>query len=491
MPDTDPVQSPSPSAATLPLLALILDAVDASDDSRLVSLLRDNADAVMEAFEDWLVPPPQVQPGSAEYHRYMNALYVISKTMSDCLGRGGLFQLLVRPTQDNSFAQWERRLEAGQRLVQQLRCGEAASLLSDHLIDVRDLPGFGYRHMVATTHWYISQAHLHARRRNDAVAHGRRALDTTLRIEDHVKYLIRYLKHLSEIHRYFGEAAPAADYLESLARLYEQLALDAHAVSSRSQAAIVRAGEPLTRVVAVVADVDYEMADVPAGPSGQIELQLRRNRISLLPALNLTGEAWQKAAAGSHEEALCLLNAATAGDPWAPEPLMGRARVQMALGDYAEAAASYGQAEELAPGWPGSRSGQWLAEQLAAGNLDPAVLQWLHDSTDSETAPTDRLKRVRRALEQEPNLPLLHVLSCSLLREVNQLPEVEPCCRQGLASDCDVDTRTRLLVELAQVTESSAERRQLLEEAMRLNGNLVAAAVARLMMRDAIAGRAG
>lgn len=90
----DPASSPAitPGAS---LLASLLDAMEQHDDPRLLSLLRDNADAVMAAFEDWRVPPPQVPPGSAEYHRYMNGLYVISKTMSDCLSHGGLFQLLV------------------------------------------------------------------------------------------------------------------------------------------------------------------------------------------------------------------------------------------------------------------------------------------------------------------------------------------------------------------------------------------------------------
>jgi hypothetical protein len=54
--------------------------------------------------------------------------------------------------------------------------------------------------------------------------------------------------------------------------------------------------------------------------------------------------------------------------------------------------------------------------------------------------------------------------------------------REGLARSPDPDVHTRLLVALAQVA-APAERRALLERAIALDGNRIAAAMARLLLR--------
>jgi tetratricopeptide (TPR) repeat protein len=482
MPEVDPAPSPAtkPGAS---LLASLLDAIEQQDDPRLMSLLSENAALVMEAFQGWVTPPPQLPPDSAEYHRYINALYIISKTMSDCLGHTGLFLCLVYPAVDNPLARWERVLEAGQRLVYMLRADEAVSVLSNLLIDVRGLQGFAYQHMTATTHWYISQAHLHRRRRDDAVAHGLRALETTIRIQDHLKYWCRYWDHLFDIHRYFGDAGAAADCQDSLAELYDHLGARSKAAAARGRAAVVRRGEPLTRAVAVVNDVEFELDDIPPDLLDPPKLIGQRNRISLLPALELTREARTKQRAGEHEEALRLLGAAAASDHYAPEPHMALASILMAQEDYTGAARAYAHADQLAPGWPGSRHGQWLALQLAAGRFDPIVRKWLRDCNTDDLEPAVRLERVRQALQREPKLPMLHVLLYQTLREMGQMSELETCCRRGLACESDVDVRTWLLVELAELTAPAAERHQLLEEAVRLNGNLLSATRAKLLLQ--------
>ena len=53
--------------------------------------------------------------------------------------------------------------------------------------------------------------------------------------------------------------------------------------------------------------------------------------------------------------------------------------------------------------------------------------------------------------------------------------------RAGLSRDPDPDVRTRLLIALARVTRQP-ESRRLLEEAIALDGNRVAAAMARVIL---------
>ena len=154
------------------------------------------------------------------YHRYLNDLYVISKSMADQFGCTQAFHDLVAEDQSNPFAKWERKIEQGQALIREDHCLEAARLLSDYLIDVRDLDGYGYRHLAATTHWYISQAHGKIGRRNDAVAHAEQALFITQKINDHSRYLHRYLEYLLKLHRLFGENGLAAEYAEKLVEFF-------------------------------------------------------------------------------------------------------------------------------------------------------------------------------------------------------------------------------------------------------------------------------
>ena len=126
------------------LLASLLAAIDAGDMMRLAILCRENAKPLLDAFPFWLTPPESIPSGSPEYHKYLNALYVISKFNADSLGVGGLFAMLVAAEQTNPFAAWEAKINQALDLNRELEWEAAACMLSDHLIDVRELHGFGF-----------------------------------------------------------------------------------------------------------------------------------------------------------------------------------------------------------------------------------------------------------------------------------------------------------------------------------------------------------
>ena len=79
-------------------------------------------------------------------------------------------------------------------------------------------------------------------------------------------------------------------------------------------------------------------------------------------------------------------------------------------------------------------------------------------------------------------MPVLYLLRAEALIKVGAKSAAEVVARAGLERNPDVDVRTRLLVTLSQATKS-AERRALLDEAIALDGNRTAAAMARLMSR--------
>ena len=62
--------------------------------------------------------------------------------------------------------------------------------------------------------------------------------------------------------------------------------------------------------------------------------------------------------------------------------------------------------------------------------------------------------------------------------------EAEPVLRTGVEKAAEPDVCTRLLVDLQMITQDPQEKLRLLKEAIALNGNLAAAAVARVAMNQ-------
>ena len=96
--------------------------------------------------------------------------------------------------------------------------------------------------------------------------------------------------------------------------------------------------------------------------------------------------------------------------------------------------------------------------------------------------PQQKLNLLDRALQQAPDLALLHLLHGKSLQSLRQTAAAQVAYRRGLECVEEPDTKTRLLVNLAAVVENAEEEKRLLEEAISLNGNLVAAAMARVVL---------
>jgi hypothetical protein len=93
------------------------------------------------------------------------------------------------------------------------------------------------------------------------------------------------------------------------------------------------------------------------------------------------------------------------------------------------------------------------------------------------------MELVTRMRPQAHAVPLFALLFGKVLQEAGRPTEAANVWREALNGDVDLDVRTRLLVDLSTVEEDARRRHQLLQEAAELNGNLVAAAGARLSLR--------
>ncbi len=150
---------------------------------------------------------------------------------------------------------------------------------------------------------------------------------------------------------------------------------------------------------------------------------------------------------------------------------------------YSHAIEEYELCEKLAPGWYFCRSDLWVAHRLGLSAMPHEVFLGLRFLQDG---PPDAAKRMELATRMRPQahaVPLFALLFGKVLQEAGRPQEAADVWREALQGDVDSDVRTRLLVDLSTVEEDAGRRRQLLQEAVELNGNLVAAAGAALSLR--------
>ncbi len=249
-----------------------------------------------------------------------------------------------------------------------------------------------------------------------------------------------------------------------------------------SQARLVRAGEPLNRVIVNLDGKRKELAEVLAGTPGKVQFAFVRNRITLRPAEALTSQGEKQAGQGRFEAALQLFQQAAEADRFDPQCHCQAGLTFLYLQNYGEAQHQYQLTEELAPGWFQCRSHGWLAGQMLLGKVSHEVFQLWHVLDSGPLSPAQKSTLVEKALTQAPGLALLHEIQGKAARAQGMTRAAEKAYRRGLELAEEPDVKTRLLVDLGAIAGDKAEKRRLLEEAAALAGNLVAAAMARVVL---------
>jgi tetratricopeptide (TPR) repeat protein len=377
---------------------------------------------------------------------------------------------------------WQRQLEQVQQRMEDLHYAEAAELLTDLLIDIGRLQGSAVDAYLPVAFGSLGECYFQGGQADRAIKPTRQALEIVTRTGD-FDGMAAYLGNLYEIHRYLGQSAPAADCAERLATLAEQQGRSDQAVRYRKQAHLVRAGEPLNRVVVEMAGQRYELAEVlEGGKVGSVRFHFERNRITLRPARVFLERGGKEASEGHFDEALDFFREAARADRFDPHSLYQGGLTLLYLQRYPEAIECYEGVEERAPGWFHCRSDLWLARQLMLGKVSDEVFRIWHAVEDGPFDPERKIQMAGRGLTLAPNLALLHHLLGKNARARGLIAQAETAYRRGLACAEEPDIQTRLLVELGVIVSSVEEKRRLLQQAIALQGNLVAAATATLVL---------
>lgn len=457
-------------------------AVAAGDDARLSDLCRQHRAAIVERFAEWQKVPPEVRSDSARIPVYAQGLIGVASHLAQA-GHPELMARLMPKADANPIAGYQRMLEGARGLMDDLRYDVALERLQALIADLGKVQGSAVDRYLPTARGFVSECQFHRGDVEAAIAPALEALADCVRLGD-IEGVSAYQGNLYEIHRYLGQAERAAHYAEQRASSCDATGNPELARWHRTQAPIVRAGEPLNRVIALVGETRYELDAVPPEHSGRIQFLFQRNRITLRPAAVAIEQAATLASDGEHNDALAALERAAQLDAFTPEPSYLGGLSLLHLERYAEAVLSYARCDALAPGWFHVRADHWFAEQLNQGQLEHATFLHHLELTDGAASPDQKLQLASRVLGAAPHLAPFHLHRGKAFAALDRHADAIKAFRDGLACDCDAATRTSLLVELATRLDTP-ERLQLLESAVALDGNRIAAAMARVMLHHA------
>jgi hypothetical protein len=124
-----------------------------------------------------------------------------------------------------------------------------------------------------------------------------------------------------------------------------------------------------------------------------------------------------------------------------------------------------------------------VAKQLALGVMPHEVFLGMRFLQDGPPDAKEKMNLATRMQPQAESIPLFAFLFGKLLQDAGRPKEAAKIWRITLDGDVESDVRTRILISLAPLEEDAGKRRQLYQEAVELNGNLIAAAGAALSLR--------
>ncbi|HVK66251.1 MAG TPA: tetratricopeptide repeat protein [Polyangium sp.] len=454
----------------------LFDAVDEGDLDRLSSLCEAHEQAICDAFPGWRTVPEPFREGP-RLRWYIQGMTSVAQHMAAMRGRPELFAALSTVPEDTQalLRQLEQALADIDALAAEGRYAEAEAKARAALAKTEGSKS-GHQAMLVGR---LGECLFHTGR----VAEARAPFEQTLTLCEESgddQGALAALFSLFEVHRYLGETDEAAARAEQIASVLDRLGDTDEARAFRRRAERVRAGEPRCRVVALVDGKPAEIDEL-GGLQGSVQFIYERSRPDLRVSSIATEEGERLGAAGEFVRALEAFRRGAVADRHAPSPVYQAGVTCLFMGRAAEAAGLFRKTEELAPGWFRCRAYRFLAEQIAAGAVEPAVFALVSDFDRPDVDPTEKARRAREALAKA-DLGLLHVGLGDALAAQRKPVEARAAYRRGLEVAEEPDVRTQLLVKLGNLVDDPAERIRLYQDAVVLDGNLLFAAVARLSL---------
>lgn len=462
------------------LLQALMAARRNGDQQLFAKLCRSHVNVINGSIPIWQKPPPEFVAKPDTLNEYIQMLGMVAELLRE-LGHPQFWTALVGDPDDNPITVWERKLKKATALANETRFEEAAELLMNHLIDTRGLRGNAVDRLQALSQGSLGHIRFGSGKVDVAVGHYEQALRLCREQNDQEGIRV-YLGNLYESQRYLGKSDAAADYARELGHAWEAAGNPVLAKRFARLSQIVKAGEPVLRVVAHCDGKVLELDEVELQPTMKLEMHFWRNRPGLPGATKRIEGGKELAGKRQYDEALELFREATNIDPYEPDAHYQAGMVLCEQQLYPQAVDEYETCESLAPGWYFCRSDLWVAKQFALGAMPHEVFLGMRFLQDGPPDAKEKMNLATRMQPQAGPIPLFSFLFGKLLQEAGRSEEAAQLWRKTLDGEVESDVRTRILFSLAPL-EDADKRRQLYQEALELNGNLIAAAGVALSLR--------
>jgi len=455
--------------------------VGRGDEGELLRLCRAHRDAIRQHFAGWanLRAYEGVDAKDRNQVQFIiNGLGKTAQLFRDKLGDSSLWDRMVGPPESSPFTRFQKALEQAKKLAAELEYQQAIDLMTNCLIEIKDLQGSGADNMRAYGHGMIGVAMFNSNRAGDAMPHFHQALSLCMKLGDREGVGV-YLRQLYDAHRYLAQSREAAEYADRLAEFHKGAADEE---LWRLRGALVRAGEPLLRMVAERDGRVTELSQLST-IEGAVRFLLERNRPTLAPASVLCRKGNELAGQAKYDEALGFYRDAARADPYDPDPHYQAGITLLLLQRYPEAIEEYEKVNALAPGWFHIGSDLWVAQELLAGRLthEAFFAAWAFENVAME--PGEKLKLIDQVIARFPQFSHLYLQRGLALEALDRKQEAIAALDQGLATDPEPDIHSRLLAQRAALS-GQADQRRLFSEILEMpTANMMSRTFAEVVLR--------
>lgn len=484
-----------PSPASEDLLDRLIALVQQGDDDGLQELCLEHRGHIEREFRAWKTVPPAWREDRSMLDQYVAGLLGIARVFAKTLGRPDLLEHLMgrdRTDGDTSpLERWHDGLESAQTLLDDGKHREASTMLQSIVDETEGVRGSWVDEYLPVTLGMLGGAYFNAGLVERASDPTSRALGMCREVQDE-DGTVAYLTNLHEIRRYLGESEDAATLARALADRLEST--DApRAQRMRTRARIIENGEPALRVVVLPPDgsgpVELDELDLLSPLEddaesllGGLRFAFERNRVTLSGCGDRLESGREFATHGRLAEAVAAFEAAAEIDPYAPDPPYLRGLALAELGEFDEALAAYDRVHELAPGWHRVEEDRALVSAIAGGTIEADILNIVREIEDGPRTPRAKIAVAHGALERFPKLARLHFALGRAYWSVDEHEEAREAWRTALDAADNPSIRTRALAELGATALDSDEGVRDLHRAIEEDGELVASAMARVLL---------
>lgn len=414
-----------------PVLAALL---EAKSTLEIRALCDKHREAIVRGLPTWRTIPPEVRSDPAQMQHWAKTFITVAQTLQ-AMGDERAFQILTGNPGTNPIVQWQKEHERAARALEARKWGDAEAIAMHAREDLEKVTGPGADQGRAILGGLAASARFHRGRVKDM--EESLALCEKIGDEEGIR---AYRASLAHARRWISPSGPACRVV----------------VHTESK----------------VLEVD---ALAKEDVRGRVRFVFERDRPELGAVTDLVDDGMKLAEAGDLETALATFTNAVEIDPHDPRPFYLAGLVLLDSGRYRDALDAYEKTEALAPGWFQCRADAWIAKSLLEGTLDPKTFALLRRVEDSSLAPQTLLDTIG----ETAFAPLLLVQSRAHLA-LGDRERSEKIARDALVRACEPDIESRIAVHVASLTKQS-DKRDLLMRARTVKGNLVAAAMSRVM----------